>query len=257
MSTVSPSIRIGICGSEPVALPPGRGKGIWPAGYASALQVAGAEPVFLDPQASEGWSDVCRDVHGMVLAGSARTTAGLAGRGGGALPLVPRPPAAAPGHRSWPARPQHHLWWQRLPRPGARAARGTPAPSSAGARPAARHQCPSRNPPGRALRRRRVRGQQRASPGGATAGTRLRGERPRPGWRHRSHRDGSRELVCAGSPVAAGVRDGVGAGHPTLPGTGGCVASAAADETKTPLAQTTTRDAGAERAGGRGVEVCT
>ena len=77
MSTVSPSIRIGICGSEPVALPPGRGKGIWPAGYASALQVAGAVPVFLDPQGSESWSDVCGDVHGMVLAGSARTTAGL------------------------------------------------------------------------------------------------------------------------------------------------------------------------------------
>jgi putative glutamine amidotransferase len=77
MSSISPSIRIGICGVDHDPSRPGRGWGLWSTGYASAITAAGAEPVNLDPQrAGRRAGDICRDLHGIVLAGAARPTAG-------------------------------------------------------------------------------------------------------------------------------------------------------------------------------------
>src|SRR5262245_27531767 len=76
MSTFSPCVRIGICGSDPEARRQGRGWGIWPIGYGAALTAAGAEPVFLGLPGEDDWSERCRDLQGVVLAAGPRQEPG-------------------------------------------------------------------------------------------------------------------------------------------------------------------------------------
>jgi putative glutamine amidotransferase len=70
MSSLTPSVRIGICGTEDSAASAPSGRGIWPVGYPGIVAAAGAEPVVLAPPTGKrGWADVLRDIHGVVYAG--------------------------------------------------------------------------------------------------------------------------------------------------------------------------------------------
>jgi Peptidase C26 len=71
MPVPSPSIRIGIFGSDERSVPPARNRGIWPVGYPGIVTAAGAVPVLLDrPAGRRGWPELLRDVHGVVFAGN-------------------------------------------------------------------------------------------------------------------------------------------------------------------------------------------
>jgi gamma-glutamyl-gamma-aminobutyrate hydrolase PuuD len=71
MSASTPSVRIGIRGSEESGAPSRRGTGIWPVGYPGIVAAAGAEPVLLDePAGKRTWLEILRDVHGVVFAGN-------------------------------------------------------------------------------------------------------------------------------------------------------------------------------------------
>jgi putative glutamine amidotransferase len=77
MSALTPSVRIGICGTEDCAdsSPPCRG--IWPVGYPGIVAAAGAQPIVLQPPTGKrGWADVLRDIHGVVYAGQPAGTSG-------------------------------------------------------------------------------------------------------------------------------------------------------------------------------------
>ena len=70
MSAPTTSVRIGICGSEDGAPSSRRGRGIWPVGYPGIVEAAGAEPVILErPTGKRGWSEMLRDIQGVVYAG--------------------------------------------------------------------------------------------------------------------------------------------------------------------------------------------
>lgn len=69
MSSASPLVRIGICGVDNVAPPPGRGWRPWPVGFCGILKAAGAEPVPLAlPGPAQTWDDLLQDIQGVVLA---------------------------------------------------------------------------------------------------------------------------------------------------------------------------------------------
>ncbi len=71
MSAPSPSIRIGICGTEAASTQGRRARGIWPVGYPGIVEAAGAVPVVLQrPTGRRTWADTLREVHGVVFAGS-------------------------------------------------------------------------------------------------------------------------------------------------------------------------------------------
>ena len=71
MSLLTPSIRIGIFGTEESSAPIPRSRGIWPVGYPGILTAAGATPVVLDrPSSRRTWTEILRDVHGVVFAGN-------------------------------------------------------------------------------------------------------------------------------------------------------------------------------------------
>jgi gamma-glutamyl-gamma-aminobutyrate hydrolase PuuD len=77
MSAICLPVRVAFCGSEHGDSPVGRGCGLWPIGYAAAITAADAVPVPLDlHRASHRWAQHLQDIQGVVLAGSARTTAG-------------------------------------------------------------------------------------------------------------------------------------------------------------------------------------
>jgi hypothetical protein len=77
MSAIIPAVRIGICGVEEANAPVSRQRGIWPIGYPGIVAAAGAEPVILSkPSSRRGWSEILRDVQGVVYAGN---NAGAAG----------------------------------------------------------------------------------------------------------------------------------------------------------------------------------
>jgi putative glutamine amidotransferase len=77
MSALTPSIRIGICGSEQSPAAPPRCRGIWPVGYPGIVAAAGAEPVILErPIGKRSWNDVLRDIHGVVYSGPPAGTPG-------------------------------------------------------------------------------------------------------------------------------------------------------------------------------------
>lgn len=64
----TPDVRIAIYGSE--VKTPGRGVGLWSAGYRGAVVAAGADPVFLAPNdGSESWDDLIGDCIGVVVCG--------------------------------------------------------------------------------------------------------------------------------------------------------------------------------------------
>ncbi len=67
----TPSVRIGIYGSEVSSAARARGVGLWSAGYQGTLTAAGAVPVFLKIGAgNERWDEVLQDVDGVVFSGS-------------------------------------------------------------------------------------------------------------------------------------------------------------------------------------------
>ena len=71
MPAPTPSIRIGICGTEESTAPATRNRGIWPVGYPGIVTAAGATPVVLErPTGKRTWGDLLREVHGVVFAGS-------------------------------------------------------------------------------------------------------------------------------------------------------------------------------------------
>jgi gamma-glutamyl-gamma-aminobutyrate hydrolase PuuD len=71
MAVPTPSIRIGIFGCDESISSPKRNRGIWPVGYPGIVTAAGANPVLLDkPAGRRTWSDILRDVHGVVFAGN-------------------------------------------------------------------------------------------------------------------------------------------------------------------------------------------
>src|SRR5229473_1742620 len=71
MSVATPSIRIGIFGSDERTVPTMRNRGIWPVGYPGIVTAAGAVPVVLDkPCGRRTWSEILRDIHGVVFAGN-------------------------------------------------------------------------------------------------------------------------------------------------------------------------------------------
>src|SRR5437667_966176 len=76
MPVPTPSIRIGICGAEESA-PAQRPRGIWPVGYTGIVTAAGAVPVPLEaPSGRRTWSEILRDVHGVVFAGNSAASPG-------------------------------------------------------------------------------------------------------------------------------------------------------------------------------------
>jgi putative glutamine amidotransferase len=76
MSTISPGIRIGFCGSEENDTTQPRGCGLWPTGYRAALTTAGAMPVPIDLHRSSGrWLEQVRVLDGVVLAAGDLTSA--------------------------------------------------------------------------------------------------------------------------------------------------------------------------------------
>src|SRR5688572_23168962 len=64
----NPNLRIAIYGSE--VKTPGKGIGLWTAGYHGSLTAAGSNPSFV-PQASgaESWSELMQGFHGVVVCG--------------------------------------------------------------------------------------------------------------------------------------------------------------------------------------------
>ena len=77
MSSPTPSVRIGIFGSEESASRPGRSRGIWPIGYPGIVTAAGGVPVpLVKKSASATWTEALRDIHGVVFAGGNPATPG-------------------------------------------------------------------------------------------------------------------------------------------------------------------------------------
>jgi putative glutamine amidotransferase len=71
MSVATPSIRVGIFGCDEPTAPATRSRGIWPVGYPGIVTAAGAVPVVLDkPAGRRSWSEILRDIHGVVFAGN-------------------------------------------------------------------------------------------------------------------------------------------------------------------------------------------
>lgn len=74
-STPSSAIRLGIYGPEVQA--PGRGVGLWNAGYQSCVTAAGAVPVFLKRNKGDrSWDEVLVGCHGVVAIGFDKATFG-------------------------------------------------------------------------------------------------------------------------------------------------------------------------------------
>jgi putative glutamine amidotransferase len=70
MASPSPSIRIGIYGSDCSSPTERHGCRLWPAGLAASLTAAEAEPVPLRrPSGRTNWDDLLDGLHGLVLAG--------------------------------------------------------------------------------------------------------------------------------------------------------------------------------------------
>jgi putative glutamine amidotransferase len=69
MSSRSPTIRIGIYGSDDTWANERHGCGLWPAGVAASLTAAEAVPVQLSPAGERPWDDVLEGLHGVVVAG--------------------------------------------------------------------------------------------------------------------------------------------------------------------------------------------
>jgi putative glutamine amidotransferase len=70
MAAPTPTIRIGLCGSDGTPAVPERVWRPWPVGYRGALTAAGAEPVPLSlPRPDQTWDDLLANVQGIVLAG--------------------------------------------------------------------------------------------------------------------------------------------------------------------------------------------
>ena len=70
------AIRIGFCGAEEIVLPQQRQRGIWPVGYVGIVAAAGAEPVVLSmPSRRRTWTEILREVHGVVYSGNTRSYA--------------------------------------------------------------------------------------------------------------------------------------------------------------------------------------
>ncbi|HYV36245.1 MAG TPA: gamma-glutamyl-gamma-aminobutyrate hydrolase family protein [Gemmataceae bacterium] len=77
MSVSLPTIRIGICGTEEDTALARRQRGIWPVGYPGIVAAAGAEPVILArPQGRRTWTEILREIHGVVYAGNGNGSAG-------------------------------------------------------------------------------------------------------------------------------------------------------------------------------------
>lgn len=67
-ATPAPGLRIAIYGSE--VNTPGRGVGLWAAGYRGAVAAAGAEPLFLEPnQGDDSWDELLAGCIGVVVCG--------------------------------------------------------------------------------------------------------------------------------------------------------------------------------------------
>src|SRR4051812_22519541 len=81
MSATSPTIHIGILGTDPTPRAQ-RGWGIWSPGYTAAVSAAGAVPVALPPRPPHSWQETLQGVHGVVFAGADRPgAAGVADEG--------------------------------------------------------------------------------------------------------------------------------------------------------------------------------
>jgi putative glutamine amidotransferase len=77
MSVALPLVRIGICGADEAAAGLKRQYSIWPSGYPGIVTAAGAEPVMLGkPTSKRTWSEMLRDVQGIVYAGNTGSWAG-------------------------------------------------------------------------------------------------------------------------------------------------------------------------------------
>ena len=77
MSAICFPIRVAFCGSEHGDSHVGRGCGLWPIGYAAAITAAGGIAVPLDlHRVGHRWAQHFDDIHGVVLTGNARTSAG-------------------------------------------------------------------------------------------------------------------------------------------------------------------------------------
>jgi putative glutamine amidotransferase len=69
MSAPTCSVRIGIFGSDPSSSSERHGCGLWPAGIASCLTAAEAEPVVLPETTNRSWDKVLDGLQGVVLSG--------------------------------------------------------------------------------------------------------------------------------------------------------------------------------------------
>ncbi len=69
MSSSVPSIRVGIFGHDNVYANERHGCGLWPAGIASCLTAADAEPVSIGEVGDRSWDEVFDGLHGVVLSG--------------------------------------------------------------------------------------------------------------------------------------------------------------------------------------------
>ena len=70
MSNPAPSLHVAVFGTDETTLEGGRGCGLWPSGYAAALQQAGATPRMLgDATRGKSWDDLLAGAHGVILTG--------------------------------------------------------------------------------------------------------------------------------------------------------------------------------------------
>jgi putative glutamine amidotransferase len=74
MASPTPTVRIGIYGSDGTNGQEGRGCGLWPIGYHGAVSAAGATPVVL-PQlpAGESWKELLHGLDGIIFSQSTST----------------------------------------------------------------------------------------------------------------------------------------------------------------------------------------
>jgi putative glutamine amidotransferase len=74
MSPNTPSVRIGIFGSDQSDLTPARGKNLWAPGYAAVVTAANGLPVPLQARPKWSWSEILEQVDAVVFANTRATS---------------------------------------------------------------------------------------------------------------------------------------------------------------------------------------
>jgi putative glutamine amidotransferase len=69
MATLTPTVRIGIYGSDCTRTPEKHGCGLWPAGIPASITAAGGAPVVLGDDAGRNWEDLLPTIEGVVVTG--------------------------------------------------------------------------------------------------------------------------------------------------------------------------------------------